>query len=85
MEKSSGRLFYQLGIREKYDIEIAFIEGRATKIFGASTNKKSRKLAWVHIDLFHGHWTTKTFRNNLQVEKECYQKFDDLVFVSNSA
>ena len=85
VEKSSGRLLYQLGIREKYDIEIAFLEGRATKIIGASTNKDSRKLAWVHIDLSNGHWTAKTFRNNLQLEKECYQKFDDLVFVSNSA
>lgn len=84
VEKSSGRLLYQLGIREKYDIEIAFIEGRATKIIGASTNKKSRKLAWVHIDLSNGHWTDGIFKNNLQLEKACYQKFDDLVFVSNS-
>lgn len=85
VEKSDGKLLYQLGIREKYDIEIAFLEGRATKIIGASTNKQSRKIAWVHIDLFNGHWTTKTFRNNLELEKQCYQKFDDLVFVSNSA
>lgn len=85
VEKSSGRLLYQLGIREKYDMEIAFLEGRATKIIGASTNKDSRKLAWIHIDLSNGHWTSKTFRNNLQLEKECYQKFDDLVFVSHSA
>ena len=32
VEKSDGSLLYKLGIREKYDIEIAFIEGRATKI-----------------------------------------------------
>lgn len=85
VEKSSGKLLYQLGIREKYDIEISFIEGRATKIIGASTNKESRKIAWVHIDLSKGHWTEGTFKNNLQLEKECYQKFDDLVFVSHSA
>ena len=44
VEKSDGRLPYKLGIREKYDIEIAFIEGRATKIIGESTNKESKKL-----------------------------------------
>lgn len=85
VERSSGRLLYKLGIRDKYDIEIAFIEGRATKIIGASTNEDSRKLAWVHIDLSNGHWTTKTFKNDLQLEKSCYQKFNDLVFVSESA
>lgn len=63
------RLLYQLAIREKYDIEIAFLEGRETKIIGASTNKKRGKIAWVYIDLSNGHWTAKTFRNNLHLEK----------------
>lgn len=85
VEKSDGSLLYKLGIREKYDIEIAFIEGRATKIIGASTNPNSRKIAWVHIDLSQGHWTSRVFRESLEREKNCYKKFNDIVFVSNSA
>ena len=84
VEKSDGKLLYKLGIREKYDIEIAFIEGRATKIIGSSTNKDSKKIAWVHIDLSVGHWTDQVFKFNTQIEKECYKKFDDIVCVSNS-
>lgn len=85
VEKSDGKLLYKLGIREKYDIEIAFIEGRATKIIGASTNPNSRKIAWVHIDLSQGHWTSMVFNKSLEKEKECYKKFNDIIFVSNSA
>lgn len=85
VEKSDGSLLYKLGIREKYDVEIAFIEGRATKIIGASSNPNSRKIAWVHIDLCQGHWTSRVFRESLEREKECYKKFNDIVFVSNSA
>ena len=85
VEKSDGSLLYKFGIREKYDIEIAFIEGRATKIIGASTNPNSKKIAWVHIDLSQGHWTSRVFRESLQREKDCYKKFNDIVFVSNSA
>lgn len=85
VEKSDGKLLYKLGIREKYDIEIAFIEGRATKIIGASTNQNSRKIAWVHIDLSQGHWTSRVFKENTELEKSYYKKFNDLVFVSNSA
>ncbi|MDU3520824.1 MAG: glycosyltransferase [Clostridium saudiense] len=85
VEKSDGKLLYKLGIREKYDIEIAFIEGRATKIIGASTNPNSRKIAWVHIDLAQGHWTSKVFRESTELEKNYYKKFNDIVFVSNSA
>lgn len=32
-----------------------------------------------------GHWTSRVFRESLQREKECYKKFNDIVFVSNSA
>ena len=85
VEKSDGKLLYKLGIREKYDIEIAFVEGRATKIIGASTNPNSKKIAWVHIDLSQGHWTSKVFDENLEREKECYKKFNNIIFVSNSA
>lgn len=85
VEKSDGKLLYKLGIREKYDIEIAFIEGRATKIIGASTNPNSRKIAWVHIDLSQGHWTSMVFNKDLEKEKECYKRFNDIIFVSNSA
>ena len=85
VEKSDGKLLYKLGIRENYDIEIAFIEGRATKIIGASTNPNSRKIAWVHIDLSQGHWTSMVFNKSLEKEKECYKRFNDIIFVSNSA
>ena len=84
VEKSDGRLLYKLGIREKYDIEIAFIEGRATKIIGASSNPNSKKIAWVHVDLSNGHWTNKVFKNSILLEKDCYKKFNDIVCVSNS-
>lgn len=85
VEKSDGKLLYKLGIRERYDIEIAFIEGRATKIIGASTNPNSKKIAWVHIDLSQGHWTSKVFRESTELEKNYYKKFNYIVFVSNSA
>lgn len=85
VEKSDGKLLYKFGIKEKYDIEIAFVEGRATKIIGASTNKNSKKIAWVHIDLSQGHWTSKVFGESLEREKECYRKFNNIIFVSNSA
>ena len=42
--------FYNIVIKDNYDIEIAFIEGITTKIISYSTNKNSKKYAWVHID-----------------------------------
>lgn len=42
---------YPLYIRDDYDIEAAYLECGPTKILAGSTNKKARKIAWVHCDL----------------------------------
>ena len=81
--KCSSKLFYKLFVRGNYDSEIAFIEGYATKIVSGSTNKKSKKIAWVHIDLESNHWTKKVYRNDKQ-EETAYMQFDSVLCVSNN-
>ena len=81
--KFSPRIFYRLFVRGKYDTEIAFIEGYSTRIISGSTNKKSKKLAWVHIDLKNNHWTDIAFHNS-QEEEKSYSKFNNIICVSNN-
>lgn len=83
LAKYFPKLFYKLIIKEKYDTEIAFMEGLATRFVGGSNNSNSKKIAWIHIDLLKKHWTKDIFLEGK--EEECYNKFDDLVFVSNDA
>lgn len=80
-EKDSPETFYKRFIKEKYDVEIAFIEGYATKIISGSNNKDSKKIAWVHIDLMENPWTEVAY-HSLEEEKECYQKYDNILGVS---
>ena len=90
-EKDSPETFYKRFIKEKYDIdvnpnsiydvEVAFIEGYATKIISGSNNKDSKKIAWVHIDLMENPWTEVAY-HSLEEEKECYQKYDNILGVS---
>ena len=74
-------LFYLLYVHEKYDVEVAFIEGESTKIIAGSTNKNSKKIAWVHIDLIANPWTDFLYKN-IEDERNHYQKFDKIVCVS---
>ncbi len=78
-----AKLFYALFVRGQYDTEVAFIEGYATRIISGSTNKRSKKIAWVHIDLINNHWTTIAYRN-LQEEQASYRQFDEVTSVSLS-
>ena len=74
--------FYRLFIRGTYDVEVAFIEGESTKIVAGSSNKKSRKIAWIHVDLEANPWTDFLYKNK-QDESIHYQKFDNIVCVSD--
>lgn len=75
-------LFYRLFIRGTYDVEIAFIEGESTKIISGSTNRASKKYAWVHVDLEQNPWTSFLY-HSVNEEARRYQKFDRIFCVSN--
>lgn len=77
-----AKILYKLFIKEEYDIEVAFVEGRSTKVISGSKNSKSKKIAWLHIDLINNHWTKPYFRG-LNDERKCYSKFDKIICVSN--
>ncbi len=74
---------HRIFIGNKYDFEIAFLEGVPTKIIGASKNCKSKKFAWVHIDLYNTFGLNKVHRN-MQKHIECYKRFNKIVCVSQS-
>lgn len=78
----SPKLVYRYLIREKYDIEIAFIEGFSTKIISNSNNKDSKKYAWIHIDMINRNYADKYYKS-LEEHKKSYNKFNKVVCVSN--
>lgn len=82
-KKCSSNLFYRLFIRGNYDVEIAFIEGESTKVVSGSKNRKSKKIAWVHIDLEKNPWTSFLYKG-IADETKHYDCFDKIVCVSNA-
>lgn len=79
------KLVYQLFVPKGNDVEIAFVEGFSTKLLSFSTNKKAKKIAWVHIDLLCNPWTIRQgIFKNLSEEKSVYSKYDKVVCVSKT-
>lgn len=77
-EAASG-LAYRLHIKDDYDIECAYLEMGSTKVMAASTNKKAKKLAWVHCDLSKAVDDPKAY---VAKTAPWYAKFDQIVCVS---
>ena len=80
--ETAAGLTYRFHIKGDYDIEVAYLECGATKIMATSTNKKSKKIAWVHCDL-----ALKVSDPQAFVEKAAkwYAKYDRVVCVSQTA
>ena len=75
------RIYYRLAIKDKYDVEIAFMHNEALAIIASSNNKKSRKISWVHTDLSKlNTWKEYFITRNRQ--KRYFEKYDDIVCVS---
>ncbi len=83
IRKLPPKTAYSYCFKEKFDIEIAFIEGFATKIIAGSSNSKSKKIAWIHTDLQVNNWTETQYKN-LQEEKKAYLCYDHIVSVAES-
>ncbi len=85
--RTSAKNLYKYYVgKEKYDVEIAFYRGPSIKIVSGSTNKKSKKIAWVHTDfkLCNPKSITSWF-NNLDEAKTAYSKMDNIICVSDKA
>ena len=74
---------YRWFVKEKYDIEIAFMHGWSTKFISGSNNQHSKKIAWVHVDLVTWNRVDGVFKN-LEHHKKAYSKFDEVLCVSQT-
>lgn len=72
------KLAYRFFVKDNYDIEVAYLETIPTKIISQSTNKKAKKLAWVHCDLSMKEGM-QAVRDKLRVQ---YEQFDEIICVS---
>ena len=46
-------------LKEKFDLEIAFLEGFPAKMVSISENKNTRKIGWIHANLKKLDYTAK--------------------------
>lgn len=82
--KLPKQIQYHLVVRKKYDVEIAYNRGAAANIISGSSNKKARKLVWVHNDYMRNDNPLAGFKD-LEDAQNGYSKFDKIVCVSEQS
>ena len=71
---------HKLFIGNDYDYQIAFLEGVPTKLISVA---KTKKYAWVHIDLMNTFGIDRVHRS-MKKHIECYKKYDKIICVSET-
>ena len=78
---ANGKGIYNKYIKNKFDIEIAFLEGPITRIFSNEGN--SKKIVWIHNDISKVFGENAKANLKLNIDKKNYSKYDKIIFVSN--
>ena len=82
MKLFSPAFLHELYIREKYDIEVSYLEGPSARIISGCRNKSAKLVSWIHSSISNQDSAAASFRN-FQEAADCYGRLDAIVAVSN--
>lgn len=71
---------YRSFLKDKYDIEVSFLEGPITWLFAVPS--KARKLVWVHNDIKEVFGRGLKAEQKKKMNRKAYEKYDEIIFVS---
>ncbi|WP_346684020.1 glycosyltransferase [Anaerostipes butyraticus] len=83
MKILSPQQLHRLCVKERYDIEVAYLEGPSTRVIGGCTNINTKLMAWVHSTIQSRKEVGAAFRSYNEC-RECYKRFDRVACVSET-
>ena len=72
---------HRLYIKERYDIEVAYLEGPAVRIVSGCPHTETKLVSWIHCTMHSEREFSGSFRSPGEA-RACYGKFHRSVFVS---
>lgn len=83
MKLLTPQQLHKLFIKEKYDIEVSYLEGPSARIIGGCPNEDTKLVSWIHVEQHTKEKAAHSFRSYKESEK-CYYRFDKIICVSES-
>ncbi len=83
MKLLSPKSLHKLFIKEKYDIEVSYLEGPSARIIAGCPDKETKKACWIHVEQHTSQIATKAFRSYKEA-MDCYNSFDKIACVSKT-
>lgn len=83
MKLLSPTYLHKFLIKDKYDIEVSYLEGPAARIVSGCPNMDTKLVSWIHVEQHSKEIAAKAFRSFTESE-QCYYRFDNTICVSES-
>ena len=83
MKLFSPERLHRLFIRERYDIEVSYLEGPSARIISGCPDKTTKLVSWIHCTMRDQKMFASSYRN-VREAVCCCEKMDATVFVSGS-
>lgn len=81
MKLFSPGLLHKLFIKDKYDIEVSYLEGPCARIISGCPHPETKLVSWIHTKFKSSQDIYSHFRNKGEADR-CYKRFDYTAFVS---
>ena len=81
MKLMTPEQLHRICIKRHYDVEVAFLEGPATRIIGGCRDPQTRLICWIHVEQHTKTNAVRSFRN-YEESCRCYRQFSRIVCVS---
>lgn len=74
---------HRIFIKDKYDIEVSYLEGPSARIISGCPDKSAKLVSWIHVEQHTKKCASGAFRDYNE-SVVCYGKFDKTVCVSEA-
>ena len=83
MKLLTPKQLHHLCIKDRFDVEIAYLEGPAARVISGCDNPNTKLIGWIHIEQHSQKCAAGAFRSFKESES-CYERFDKIVCVSET-
>lgn len=81
MKLFSPKQLHSMIIKDRYDIEVSYLEGPSARIISGCDENKTKLISWIHVEQHTLKKMAKSFRT-INEMKKCYMRFDATACVS---
>lgn len=81
MKLLTPKQLHKLCVKERYDIEVSYLEGPSARVISGCSDKDTKLVSWIHGEQHTMDKLAGSFRNEKE-SRMCYNKFDQTVCVS---